>query len=77
MNSVAGSKKFVNAFAADGAATSKTIKTVKTQNIPKRALGNLMAAATKAFFRNLSAAKINPRDTARWRTPITCAPDEK
>lgn len=72
MNNVAGSKKSINALAAEGIAESKTMRAVNTQNIPKRALGNLMAAATKARFRNLSAARINPRETTRCRRPITC-----
>ncbi|KAK1325008.1 hypothetical protein QJS10_CPA01g00985 [Acorus calamus] len=56
MNRVAGSKKPINPAAADGATTSRAIKTEKTQNIPKRALGNLIEAATKALFKNLSTA---------------------
>ena len=72
MNIVAGSKKFMNAFARGGANVSKTTSTEKTQNMPKRALGNLMPAATNAFLRNLSAASIMPSDTTRCATPRIC-----
>lgn len=48
---------------------SQTTSTEKTQNMPKRALGNLMDAATNAFLRNLSAASIMPSDTSRCATP--------
>lgn len=51
MNRVAGSKKPTKPFAAEGAKLSSTISTENTQNIPKSALGNLMAAATKALLR--------------------------
>lgn len=67
MNKVAGSKKPIKPIAADGAIESKTISTEKTQNIPKRALGNFIAAATKACLRNLSAARISPSDTTKCK----------
>ncbi|RWV83201.1 hypothetical protein BHE74_00033171 [Ensete ventricosum] len=71
MNRVAGSKKPTKPIAADGVAKSNTVRTENTQNIPKRALGNLIAAATKACFRSLSAARIAPSDTARCKIAIT------
>lgn len=39
------------------------MRTEKIQNIPNRALGNLMEAATKACFKNRSAASMIPSDT--------------
>lgn len=65
MNKSAGSKKFVNAVAAEGTVASRVIRTENMQNIPNKALGNLIAAATNAFFRNMSAARISPRDTTK------------
>lgn len=65
MNSKAGSKKFINALAAAGTVESRIIKTENIQNIPNNALGNLMAAATNACFKNLSIAIISPRDTIK------------
>lgn len=71
MNNVAGSKNPIMAEAAAGENTSSTVSTVNVQNIPNRALGNLMAAAAKALFREKSAARINPSDTARCKIPTT------
>jgi hypothetical protein len=52
MNKKAGSKKSTNALAAGGTVESRIIKTENIQNIPNNALGNLIAAATNAFFKN-------------------------
>lgn len=71
MNIKAGSKKFIKAVAAEGTVESRMIKTEKIQNIPNNALGNLMAAATNAFFNNLSIATISPRDTIKCNSPNT------
>jgi len=65
MNKSAGSKKLTNAAAAEGTVASRVMRTENMQNIPNKALGNLIAAATNACFRNLSAARIRPRDTAK------------
>jgi hypothetical protein len=73
MNTVAGSKKSMNALARAGTKVSKTTSTENTQNMPKRALGNLMDAATKACLRYLSAASTMPSDTSKCATPRTCA----
>lgn len=67
----AGSKKFIKLVAAEGMVESSIIRTEKMQNIPNRALGNLIAAAKNAFFNNLSSASINPRDTTKCKTPTT------
>lgn len=71
MNMNAGSKKFITAVAADGTVESRIIKTENIQNIPNNALGNLIAAATNAFFKNLSVARKSPRDTIKCNTPNT------
>ena len=71
MNRSAGSKKFIRLFAAAGMVESRIIRTEKMQNIPKSALGNLIAAATNAFFKNLSIAKIIPSETTKCNTPTT------
>lgn len=65
MKSVAGSKKSMKPLAREGARVSRTRSTEKTQNMPKSALGNLMAAAANACFRYLSVASTIPSDTAR------------
>lgn len=65
MNINAGSKKLTNAVAAAGTVESRIIRTENMQNIPNNALGNLIAAATNACFRNLSTARMRPRDTAK------------
>lgn len=67
----AGSKKFIRAVAAEGTVESRIIKTENMQNIPNNALGNLIAAATNACFKNLSTARIVPRDTIKWNIPNT------
>jgi hypothetical protein len=46
-------------------------KTENMQNMPNRALGNLIAAATNAFFNNLSIARIIPSETSKCKIPIT------
>lgn len=71
MNINAGSKKLINAVAAAGTVESRTIRTENMQNIPNNALGNLIAASTNTFFRNLSATTISPRDTTKWTNPNT------
>ena len=71
MNNSAGSKKFIKLVAAAGIVTSRMTKTENTQNMPNRALGNLIAAATNAFFSNLSIARIIPSETSKCKTPIT------
>ena len=71
MNMKAGSKKFIKAVAAEGRVESRTIRSENIQNIPNNALGNLMAAATNAFFKYLSIARISPRDTIKWKSPTT------
>lgn len=63
MNRNAGSKKFIIPVAAAGTTESSIIRTEKIQNIPNKALGNFMDAATKAFFKNWSAASMIPSDT--------------
>ena len=65
MKSVVGSKKSIRLVAAAGTTESKTMRTENTQNMPKSALGNLIEAAAKAFFKSLSDARIMPRDTAK------------
>ena len=71
MNIKAGSKKFIKAVAAEGTVESRAIKTENIQNIPNNALGNLMAAAANAFFKNLSTARISPRETIKCNSPTT------
>lgn len=71
MNMSAGSKKFVKLVAAAGTMESRITRMENIQNIPNKALGNFIAAATNAFFKNLSNARINPSETAKWATPIT------
>ena len=63
MNRNAGSKKFIMPVAAAGTTVSNIIRTEKIQNIPNKALGNFMEAATKACFKNWSAASMIPSDT--------------
>ena len=63
MNRNAGSKKLIIPFAAAGTTESNIIRTEKIQNIPNKALGNLMDAATKACFKNWSAASMIPSET--------------
>lgn len=72
MNKSAGSKKFIKLVATAGTVESRITRTENIQNIPKSALGNLMEAATNAFFKNLSIARIIPSETTRCRTPTTC-----
>lgn len=71
MNKRAGSKKFIKAVAAGGTIKSRMIKTENIQNIPNNALGNLIAAATKACFKNLSIARISPKETTKCNSPNT------
>lgn len=72
MNKVAGSNNSMNPLARAGANVSKTTRTEKTQNIPNRALGNLMDAATNACLRSLSVASTMPSDTSRCAIPRIC-----
>lgn len=60
MKTVAGSKKAMNPLASEG---GRRRRRAKTQNMAKRALGNLMEAAAKACSTNLSAATNMPSDT--------------
>lgn len=69
MKRSAGSKKFIKFVAATGIVESRIIRTENMQNIPNKALGNLIAAATKAFFKNLSTARIIPSDTTKCEIP--------
>lgn len=69
MNKSAGSKKLIKLVAAAGTVESRIIRTENMQNIPNRALGNLIAAATNAFFKNLSMARIIPSETTKCNTP--------
>lgn len=50
---------------------SRIIKIENIQNIPNSALGNLIAAATNASFKNLSIAKIIPSETTKCNTSNT------
>lgn len=71
MNIIPGSKNFIKATAAEGIAQSRIIKTEKIQNIPNRALGNSIEAATKAFFKRKSMARMRPSETTQCSTPNT------
>jgi hypothetical protein len=71
MNKRAGSKKFIKPVAAAGMVESSTTRMENIQNMPNRALGNLIAAATNAVFKNLSIAKIIPSETIKCIIPNT------
>ena len=65
MNKSAGSKKLIKLVAASGIVESRIIKIENMQNIPNKALGNFIAAATNAFFNNFSTTRIIPSDTTK------------
>lgn len=71
MNKSAGWKKFIKLVAAAGMVESRIIRTENMQNMPNKALGNLIAAATNAFFNNLSVARIIPSETSKCKIPNT------
>ena len=71
MNMRAGSKKFIKLVAAAGTVVSSMTNTENIQNIPNNALGNFIAAATKAFFKNLSIARTIPSETTKCNAPNT------
>lgn len=58
-----GSKKFIKIVAAVGITKSRIKRMENIQNIPKSALGNLIAAAANAFSKPLSREIIIARET--------------
>lgn len=71
MNKSAGSKKLIKLVAASGIVESRIIKIENMQNIPNKALGNFIAAATNAVFNNFSITRIIPSDTTKCAIPNT------
>ena len=64
-------KKSIKPVAAARIVESSITRMEKIQNMPNSALGNRIAAATNAFFKILSVARIIPSEIIKCAIPKT------